>query len=32
MRGVHGKTHPERHNGRIARIFADDGCGFVLPP
>lgn len=28
-RGVHVKTHPERHHGHVNQVFADDGYGFV---
>ncbi|KAB2884261.1 MAG: HPF/RaiA family ribosome-associated protein [Albidovulum sp.] len=28
-KGVHVKTHPERHHGRVTQVFADAGYGFA---
>ncbi len=30
--GVHVKSHPERHHGRVVRLFPDAGYGFILTP
>ncbi len=27
--GVHVKTHPERHHGKVVRLFAEQGYGFI---
>lgn len=29
MKGLQVKSHPERHHGRVAQVFADDGYGFI---
>ena len=27
--GVHVKSHPEKHHGRVVRLFPDEGYGFI---
>ena len=29
MKGVHVKSHPEKHHGRVVRLFPDEGYGFI---
>ncbi|MDJ0627240.1 MAG: HPF/RaiA family ribosome-associated protein [Rhodobacter sp.] len=32
IQGVHVKAHPEKHHGRIVRLFPEEGYGFLKTP